>query len=80
LRANAEGAAGEVSSALILLDQAGELAVRAAWPPEDVLDAAGMTAARWSFTYDEPAGPMRRRCRGSHGSSSRCELRTAASA
>src|SRR6266516_4151116 len=32
LRANAEGAAGEVSSALILLDQAGELAVRAAWP------------------------------------------------
>ena len=57
----AEGAAGEISStlgrpALILLDEAGELALRAAWPPEDVLDAATMTAARWAFTHDEPAG------------------------
>ena len=57
----AEGAAGEISSTLgrptlILLDDAGELALRAAWPPEDVLDAAAMTAARWSFTHDGPAG------------------------
>jgi two-component system sensor histidine kinase KdpD len=57
----AEGAAGEISStlgrpALILLDEAGALALRAAWPPEDVLDAATITAARWAFTHDEPAG------------------------
>jgi two-component system sensor histidine kinase KdpD len=57
----AEGAAGEISSAigrptLILLDQAGELVLRASWPPEDVLDPAAMTAGRWAFTHDEPAG------------------------
>jgi two-component system sensor histidine kinase KdpD len=40
----------------VLLDQAGELALRAAWPPEDALDPAGMTAARWALTHDEPAG------------------------
>jgi two-component system sensor histidine kinase KdpD len=57
----AEGAAGEISSALgrpalILVEEAGELTLRAAWPPEDVLDAATTTAARWAFTHDEPAG------------------------
>jgi two-component system, OmpR family, sensor histidine kinase KdpD len=57
----AEGAAGEVFTmlsrpVLILLDEGGQLALRAAWPPEDVLDAATMTAARWAFTHDEPAG------------------------
>jgi two-component system sensor histidine kinase KdpD len=57
----AEGAAGEISSALgrpalILVEEAGALALRAAWPPEDVLDAATTTAARWAFTHDEPAG------------------------
>jgi two-component system, OmpR family, sensor histidine kinase KdpD len=57
----AEGAAGEIFTmlsrpVLILLDEGGQLALRAAWPPEDVLDAATMTAARWAFTHDEPAG------------------------
>ena len=28
----------------------------AAWPPEDALDTASMTAARWAFEHDEPAG------------------------
>ena len=57
----AEGAAGEIFTTLgrptiILLDQAGELTIRAAWPPEDVLDPASMTAARWTLGHDEPAG------------------------
>jgi two-component system, OmpR family, sensor histidine kinase KdpD len=57
----AEGAAGEISStlgrpALILLEEGGALVLRAAWPPEDVLDAATMTAARWALTHDEAAG------------------------
>jgi two-component system, OmpR family, sensor histidine kinase KdpD len=57
----AEGAAGEISTtlgraALILLDQSGELTLRAAWPPEDVLDPATTTAASWALTHDEPAG------------------------
>ena len=28
----------------------------AAWPPEDALDAAAMTAARWAYSHVEPAG------------------------
>ena len=30
--------------------------LRAAWPPEEALDTASMTAARWAFEHDEPAG------------------------
>jgi two-component system sensor histidine kinase KdpD len=57
----AEGAAGEIHAGLgrptaILLSKDGELALRAAWPPEDALDTASMTAARWAFTHGEPAG------------------------
>jgi two-component system, OmpR family, sensor histidine kinase KdpD len=57
----AEGAAGELHAtlargAIILLAEEGELVLRGAWPPEDALDAASMTAARWAFTHDEPAG------------------------
>src|SRR5262249_15914673 len=33
-----------------------ELELTAAWPPEDALDAAAMTAARWAYTHTEPAG------------------------
>ena len=56
----AEAAAGEISStlgraAIILLEEGGELALRAAWPPEDVLDSAIMAAAHWTFTHDERA-------------------------
>jgi two-component system, OmpR family, sensor histidine kinase KdpD len=57
----AEGAAGEIHAslargAIILLAEEGELVLRGAWPPEDALDTASMTAARWAFTHDEPAG------------------------
>ena len=33
-----------------------DLALTAAWPPEDALDAAAMTAARWAYSHNEPAG------------------------
>ena len=57
----AEGAAGEIYTTLgrptiVLLAQEGDVVLRAAWPPEDRLDPATMTAARWAFTHDEPAG------------------------
>jgi two-component system sensor histidine kinase KdpD len=57
----AEAAASEINAsvarpAVVLLDQAGELVLRAAWPPVEELDTAAMTAARWAFTHDEPAG------------------------
>ena len=61
LDAVAEGAASEINASLsrpavVLLDRDGDLVLSAAWPPEDMLDTAGMTAARWAFTHDEPAG------------------------
>ena len=40
----------------MLLEQDGDLVLIAAWPPEDALDAASMTAARWAFSHGEPAG------------------------
>jgi len=57
----AEAAASEINASLgrptvVLLTQEGELMLKAAWPPEDALDTASMTAARWAFTHDEPAG------------------------
>jgi two-component system sensor histidine kinase KdpD len=57
----AEGAAGEIHASLgrpvvVLLTQDDDLALTAAWPPEDALDAAAMTAARWAFSHGEPAG------------------------
>jgi two-component system sensor histidine kinase KdpD len=57
----AEGAAGEIHASLgrptvVLLAQGDELTLRAAWPPEDALDPASMTAGRWAFSHDEPAG------------------------
>ncbi len=42
--------------ALILLKQDGELELHAAWPPEESLDTAAMTAARWALEHNEPAG------------------------
>jgi len=41
---------------IILLGEDGDLALKAAWPPEDTLDAASMSAARWSYIHGEPAG------------------------
>jgi two-component system, OmpR family, sensor histidine kinase KdpD len=57
----AEGAASEINATLgratiVLLERDGSLELRAAWPPEDELDAGSITAARWALTHDEPAG------------------------
>lgn len=57
----AEGAASEIHASLgrpvvVLLTKADDLTLTAAWPPEDTLDAAAMTAARWAFSHGEPAG------------------------
>jgi two-component system sensor histidine kinase KdpD len=57
----AEGAASEIHASLgrpvlVLVAQGDALALTAAWPPEDVLDAASMTAARWAHSHVEPAG------------------------
>jgi len=57
----AEGAASEIHASLgrsvvVLLSQDGDLTLTASWPPEDVLDAASMTAARWAYSHVEPAG------------------------
>ena len=55
--------------------------LRAAWPPEDALDAAAMTAARWAFTHDEPAGAETGDAADrARGCSCRCARRAAASA
>ena len=43
-------------SVVVLLAQGDDIALAAAWPPEDTLDAAAMTAARWSYSHVEPAG------------------------
>ena len=57
----AEGAASEIHASLgravvVLLAHDEELDLTAAWPPEDSLDAAAMTAARWAYSHVEPAG------------------------
>jgi two-component system sensor histidine kinase KdpD len=58
----AEGAASEIHASLgrpvvvMLGHDDDDLALTAAWPPEDALDAAAMTAARWAYSHNEPAG------------------------
>src|SRR5207342_3216231 len=57
----AEGAASEIHSSLgrptvVMLARDDDLDLTAAWPPEDTLDAAAMTAARWAYSHNEPAG------------------------
>ena len=61
LDAVAEGAASEIHASLgrpvvVLLAQDDDITLTAAWPPEDTLDAAAMTAARWAYNHVEPAG------------------------
>ncbi len=61
LDAVAEGAASEIHASLgrdvvVLLAQDDDLRLTAAWPPEDALDAAAITAARWAYSHVEPAG------------------------
>lgn len=56
----AEGAASEIHTSLgyptIILLGTDELHVEAAWPPEDALDTASLSAAQWAFERREPAG------------------------
>ncbi|MGU3493859.1 DUF4118 domain-containing protein [Xanthobacteraceae bacterium A53D] len=58
----AEGAASEIHAilaraAVVLVPGAGtELTLAAAWPPEDRLDTASLSAARWAYEKAEPAG------------------------
>jgi two-component system sensor histidine kinase KdpD len=59
--AAADGAAGEIHvslrrPAVILLSRGGELSLAAAWPPEDILNAPAMNAARLAFARNEPTG------------------------
>ncbi len=42
--------------AIILLGKDNELTLVAAWPPEDSLDTASLSAARWAYEHNEPAG------------------------
>lgn len=37
-------------------DDAGEIDLAAAWPPDQLLDPTDMTAARWAYEKKEPAG------------------------
>ena len=41
---------------VLLLPEGGAVTVRAGYPPEDVLDAADLAAARWAFDNDQAAG------------------------
>ena len=57
----AEGAASEIHASLgrgvvVLLTHDGDLTLTAAWPPEDTLNAATITAARWAYSHGEAAG------------------------
>jgi two-component system sensor histidine kinase KdpD len=57
----AEGAASEIHTSLrrpvvVLLAKDDDVTLTAAWPPEDELDAAAMTAARWAYNHAEAAG------------------------
>ncbi|WP_022723530.1 sensor histidine kinase KdpD [Rhodopseudomonas sp. B29] len=57
----AEGAASETHASMgrpvvVLLPRADDLILTAAWPPDDSLDEAAMTAARWAHQHNEAAG------------------------
>lgn len=41
---------------VILLPEAGEITVRAGYPPEDMLSDADLAAANWAWEHDRPAG------------------------
>ncbi|GGK44991.1 sensor histidine kinase [Salinarimonas ramus] len=60
-QAVADGAVAEIHTILqrpvvLLLPEDGEVALAAAWPPEDALEVAALSAARWAFEKNEPAG------------------------
>jgi two-component system sensor histidine kinase KdpD len=41
---------------VLLLPENGSIAVRAGYPPEDLLDDADLAAARWAWEHNRPAG------------------------
>ena len=41
---------------VLLLPEGGTVAMRAAYPPEDILDEADLAAAKWCWQHDQPAG------------------------
>jgi two-component system, OmpR family, sensor histidine kinase KdpD len=41
---------------VLLLPESGSIAVKAGYPPEDMLDAADLAAATWAWENDRPAG------------------------
>src|SRR4051794_22601432 len=41
---------------VLLLPEGGTVAMRAAYPPEDILDEADVAAAKWCWQHDQPAG------------------------
>ncbi|WP_046869714.1 sensor histidine kinase, partial [Microvirga massiliensis] len=41
---------------LLLPDPDGAITVRAGYPPEDMLDAADLAAAKWTYEHNHPAG------------------------
>jgi two-component system sensor histidine kinase KdpD len=41
---------------VVLMPEAETLALRAAYPPEDEIDAADLAAARWTWVHNRPAG------------------------
>ena len=49
-------AASVDGTAIVLLDDGKDLAIKAAWPPEDQLGTADLAAARWASTHREVAG------------------------
>ena len=44
------------ANVVLLLPEEGTVAVRAAYPPEDILDAADLAAAKWAWENNRPAG------------------------
>jgi two-component system, OmpR family, sensor histidine kinase KdpD len=51
---------------VLLLPENGALAVKAGYPPEDMLDASDIAAATWAWTNDRPAGRGSDTLPGSH--------------
>ena len=41
---------------VLLLPENGSIAVKAGYPPEDILDEADLAAAKWAWEHDRPAG------------------------
>ncbi len=73
----AEGAASEIHAilsraAVVLMAPKGELNLAAAWPPEDRLDTASLSAARWAYEKAEPAGAQTGTLPSVPGCSCRC--------